>query len=58
LASHVLSILVDNNPGVLTRVCSLFNRRGFNLETVASGNTENVKLTRILYQPKFEITKV
>ncbi|MGH4049981.1 MAG: acetolactate synthase small subunit [Clostridium sp.] len=47
-----MSILVDNNPGVLTRVCSLFNRRGFNLETVASGNTENVKLTRITLSTK------
>jgi len=47
LISHVLSILVDNNPGVLTRVCSLFNRRGFNIETVASGHTEDEKLTRI-----------
>jgi len=47
LISHVLSILVDNNPGVLTRVCSLFNRRGFNIDTVSSGHTEDEKLTRI-----------
>ena len=47
LISHVLSVLVDNNPGVLTRVCSLFNRRGFNIESVAAGPTENERLTRI-----------
>ncbi|HEY8891463.1 MAG TPA: acetolactate synthase small subunit [Clostridium sp.] len=47
MISHVLSILVDNNPGVLTRVCSLFNRRGFNIETVSSGHTEDERLTRI-----------
>ncbi|MBU3159653.1 acetolactate synthase small subunit [Clostridium frigoris] len=47
MISHVLSILVDNNPGVLTRVCSLFNRRGFNLDTVSSGHTEDEKLARI-----------
>lgn len=47
MISHVLSILVDNNPGVLTRVCSLFNRRGFNIDTVSSGHTEDEKLTRI-----------
>lgn len=47
MISHVLSILVDNNPGVLTRVCSLFNRRGFNIDTVSSGHTEDKKLTRI-----------
>jgi len=47
LISHVLSILVDNNPGVITRVCSLFNRRGFNIDTVSSGHTEDEKLARI-----------
>jgi len=54
LISHVLSILVDNNPGVLTRVCALFNRRGFNIESVSSGHTENEKLTRITLITKVE----
>ena len=54
MISHVLSILVDNNPGVLTRVCSLFNRRGFNIESVSSGHTENKKLTRITLITKVE----
>jgi len=54
LISHVLSILVDNNPGVLTRVCALFNRRGFNIESVSSGHTENKRLTRITLITKVE----
>ena len=54
LVSHVLSILVDNNPGVLTRVCALFNRRGFNIESVSSGHTENERLTRITLLTKVE----
>lgn len=45
--SYVLSVLVDNNPGVLTRVCELFNRRGYNLESVTAGVTENEKLSRL-----------
>lgn len=44
---YVLSVLVDNNPGVLTRVCELFNRRGYNLESVTAGITENEKLSRL-----------
>ena len=54
MISHVLSILVDNNPGVLTRVCALFNRRGFNIESVSSGHTENERLTRITLITKVE----
>lgn len=54
LISHVLSILVDNNPGVLTRVCALFNRRGFNIESVTAGHTENERLTRITLITKVE----
>ena len=54
MISHVLSILVDNNPGVLTRVCALFNRRGFNIESVSSGHTENERLTRITLLTKVE----
>ena len=54
MISHVLSILVDNNPGVLTRVCSLFNRRGFNIESVTAGHTEDERLTRITLITKVE----
>ncbi|AAK81113.1 acetolactate synthase-1/3 small subunit [Clostridium acetobutylicum] len=44
---YVLSVLVDNIPGVLTRVCGLFNRRGYNLESVTAGVTENDKISRL-----------
>jgi acetolactate synthase-1/3 small subunit len=44
---HVLSILVENKPGVLTRVAGLFARRGFNIETLTVGPTDNELISRI-----------
>ena len=44
---HVLSILVENKPGVLTRIAGLFARRGFNIDTLAVGPTDNERLSRI-----------
>ncbi|MDP9376069.1 MAG: acetolactate synthase small subunit [Actinomycetota bacterium] len=44
---HVLSILVENKPGVLTRVSGLFARRGFNIDTLAVGPTDDPTLSRI-----------
>jgi len=43
----VLSLLVDNNPGVLARVASLFSRRGYNIESISAGITNDPKFTRI-----------
>ena len=42
-----LSVLVENKPGVLARVASLFARRGFNIESLAVGPTEDPQLSRM-----------
>jgi acetolactate synthase-1/3 small subunit len=44
---HILSILVENKPGVLTRIAGLFARRGFNIDTLAVGPTDDDSLSRI-----------
>src|SRR5581483_7242182 len=44
---HVLSIIVENKPGVLTRIAGLFARRGFNINTLAVGPTEDERVSRI-----------
>ena len=44
---HVLTILVDDKPGVLTRIAGLFARRGFNIDTLVVGPTDDEGLSRI-----------
>ena len=44
---HILSILVQNRPGVLTRIAGLFARRGFNIHTLAVGPTDDPAVSRI-----------
>jgi acetolactate synthase-1/3 small subunit len=42
-----LSILVENKPGVLARIAGLFSRRGFNIDTLAVGPTDDESVSRI-----------
>ena len=42
-----LSLLVENTPGVLSRISGLFSRRGYNIESITAGGTENPNYTRI-----------
>lgn len=47
MSKHVLSLLVEDKPGLLTRVAGLFARRGFNIESLAVGASEIEGLSRI-----------
>ena len=42
-----ISILVENHAGVLSRICGLFSRRGFNIDSLAVGVTDDPKVSRI-----------
>ncbi|MDQ3935928.1 MAG: acetolactate synthase small subunit [Actinomycetota bacterium] len=44
---HILSLLVENKPGVLARIAGLFSRRGFNIQTLAVGPTDDPTLSRV-----------
>ena len=44
---HLLSLMVENRPGVLARIAGLFSRRGFNIDTLAVGPTEDPDISRV-----------
>lgn len=44
---HTIAVIVNNKPGVLQKVAGLFGRRGFNIESLAVGTTEDEKLSRM-----------
>ena len=44
---HILTLLVENKPGVLARIAGLFSRRGFNIDTLAVGPTDDPLLSRM-----------
>ena len=44
---RTLSLLVDNTPGLLSRVAGLFSRRGYNIETITAGVTADPRYTRM-----------
>jgi acetolactate synthase-1/3 small subunit len=47
MKKHTLAVTVENQPGVLTRVTNLFRRRGYNIESLAVGETENPSISRM-----------
>jgi acetolactate synthase-1/3 small subunit len=47
MPKHTLSVLVENHAGVLSRVAGLFSRRGFNIDSLAVGITENPDISRM-----------
>lgn len=47
MRKQVYSLLVDNNPGVLSRIAGLFSRRGYSIDSITAGMTADPKYTRI-----------
>ncbi len=47
MSKHTLSVLVENKPGVLARIAALFSRRGFNIDSLAVGETEHAEVSRM-----------
>jgi len=60
---HIISLLVENKPGLLARIAGLFSRRGFNIQTLAVGPTDDPTLSRMTLtvdgalQPIDQVTK-
>lgn len=60
---HTLTVLVENKPGVLTRVSALFARRGFNIKSLTVGETERADISRMTiivdaeFAPLEQVTK-
>lgn len=63
MSTHILSVLVENKPGVLARASGLFARRGFNIDSLAVGETQDPGISRMTIvvsvdgQPLEQITK-
>lgn len=47
MRTQVYSLLVDNNPGILSRIAGLFSRRGYNIDSITAGMTTDPRFTRI-----------
>ncbi len=47
MKKHTLSVTVENRPGVLTRVATMFRRRGYNIESLAVGETQTPSISRM-----------
>ena len=63
MSRHTLSVLVENTPGALARISGLFARRGFNIDSLAVGPTEQAEVSRMTIvvnveeQPLEQVTK-
>ncbi|HHX37772.1 MAG TPA: acetolactate synthase small subunit [Clostridiaceae bacterium] len=55
---HAISVLVENKAGVLTRVTNIFSRRGYNIDSVASGITQDPTVSRLTIITSIEEEKV
>ena len=54
---HKLVVLVENNTGVLSRICGLFSRRGYNIESIVAGDSEEPSISRLtIVVPGDEVT--
>ena len=47
MKKYLLAVLADNKPGVLTHVAGLISRRGFNIESITAGYTEETDVSRV-----------
>lgn len=47
MKKHTIAVIVENKPGVLSRVSGLFSRRGYNIHSLAVGTTEDESLSRM-----------
>jgi acetolactate synthase-1/3 small subunit len=47
IQKHVISLLVENNAGVLSRIAGLFSRRGYNIDSLSVGETQNPRISRM-----------
>ncbi|HEY4663052.1 MAG TPA: acetolactate synthase small subunit [Candidatus Humimicrobiaceae bacterium] len=52
--SHIISVLVENKAGVLVKISGLFSRRGFNIESLAVGPTDDEKISRVTLEVNAE----
>ncbi|MFE5323725.1 acetolactate synthase small subunit [Paenibacillus sp. NPDC056579] len=48
MQKQTISVLVNNHPGVLQRICGLFGRRGYNIESISVGLSEIEQLSRVI----------
>ena len=50
MRSQVYSLLVDNNPGVLSRIAGLFSRRGYSIDSITAGMTADLQESQLSHQ--------